>query len=111
MFKGLGQMANLFKQAQEIGGKMQQLKEEMANWRVQGAAGGGLVEVEINGLGAATSVKIDPSLMSGGDQELLESLLAGAITQANDRLKERQAREMSEITGGMDMGALGNMLG
>ncbi|MEZ6108333.1 MAG: YbaB/EbfC family nucleoid-associated protein [Pirellulaceae bacterium] len=43
-------------------------------------------------------MKIDPSLMSGGDQELLESLLAGAITQANDRLKERQAREMSEIT-------------
>lgn len=111
MFKGLGQMASLLKQAQEIGGKMQQLKEQMVTWRITGSAGGGLVEIEINGLGEATRVKIDPSLFSSGDAELVESLMAGAITQANERLKEKQAQEMGALTGGVDLGMLGDVFG
>ncbi|MEZ6108334.1 MAG: hypothetical protein R3B96_20125 [Pirellulaceae bacterium] len=52
MFKGLGQMANLFKQGARDRRVDAAAQGGMANWRVQGAAGGGLVEVEINGLQA-----------------------------------------------------------
>ena len=66
MFKGLGNLANigaLMKQAQEMGGKMQALQEELKTKRATGAAGGGLVEVEVNGLGEVLAVRIDPSLV------------------------------------------------
>ncbi len=46
MLKGLGNLANigsLMKQAQEMGGKMQQLTEELKTKRVTGSAGAGLV--------------------------------------------------------------------
>ena len=65
MFKALGNLANigtLMKQAQEMSGRMQALQEQLKTKRATGAAGGGLVEVEVNGLGEALAVRIDPSL-------------------------------------------------
>ena len=44
MFKGLGNLANigaLVKQAQEMGGRMQALQEELKTKKATGAAGGG----------------------------------------------------------------------
>ena len=51
VFKGLGNLASLMKNAGEISGKMGQMSEELKSKRVTGAAGGGMVEVEANGLG------------------------------------------------------------
>ena len=44
MFKGLGQMASLLKQAQQMGGRLREMNEKMAAWRVLGSAGGGMVD-------------------------------------------------------------------
>jgi DNA-binding protein YbaB len=46
VLKGLGNLANigsLMKQAQEMGGRMQAMQEELRAKRATGAAGGGLV--------------------------------------------------------------------
>ena len=62
VFKALGNLANigaLMKQAQEMGGRMQALQEQLKTKRATGSAGGGLVEVEVNGLGEALAVRID----------------------------------------------------
>src|SRR5262245_43842436 len=78
VLKGLGQLAQLpalLKQAQEMGGKLEQLQFELKAKRVTGAAGGGLVEVDCNGLGDALAVRIDAALVERGDRELLEDLL------------------------------------
>ena len=62
MFKGLGILAGLIKQAQQIGGQMGQMTEEMKKRRVTGSAGGGMVEVEVNGLMEVLRCHIDPQL-------------------------------------------------
>ena len=64
MFKGIANLAGLIKQAQQIGGQMGQLTEEMKKRRVEGAAGGGMVEVELNGLMEVLACRIDPELFA-----------------------------------------------
>jgi DNA-binding YbaB/EbfC family protein len=115
VFKGLGQLAQLpalLKQAQEMGGKLEQLQAELKAKRVTGAAGGGLVEVDCNGLGDAIAVRIDPALIERRDRELLEDLLPAAINAARQKSKELHAEMMQQLTGGITLpGGLSDMLG
>jgi DNA-binding YbaB/EbfC family protein len=113
VFKGLGNLAQLpalLKQAQEMGGKMEQLTAELKAKRVTGAAGGGLVEVDCNGLGDALAVRIDPSLIEKQDRELIEDLLPGAINAARQKAKELHVEMMQQVTGGLNLPGLGDMM-
>ena len=113
MFKGLANLANLpalLKQAQEMSGKMAQLTAELKTKRVTGAAGGGLVEVEANGLGEALAVRIDPSLIEKQDRELLEDLLPAAFNAAQQKAKELHAESVQQITGGLELPGLSEAL-
>lgn len=100
----------MLKQAQEMGGRLQQLTEQLKTKRVTGAAGGGLVEVEANGVGEVLAVRIDPSLFEKQDRELLEDLLPAAIRAAQEKAKELHAEAMSELTGGLNVPGLSDML-
>ena len=114
MLKGLGNLAdlgNIMKQAQEMGGKMQQLTEELKTKRVVGNAGGGLVEVEANGVGEVLAVRIDPTLMEKQDRELLEDLLPAAFNSAQQKAKQLHAERMQELTGGLNLPGLNEALG
>ena len=44
-------MGNILKQAQQMGGRLKELNEQMKGERVKGSSGGGMVEVEMNGKG------------------------------------------------------------
>ncbi len=41
MFKGLGNIASLMRQAQQMGGQMQEIQEKLKSQRAEGSAGGG----------------------------------------------------------------------
>ena len=75
MLKGLGNIAALMKNAQNIGGKMGEIGDELKAKRVSGSAGGGMVTVEANGLGHILSVKLDPVLVEKQDAEMIQDLL------------------------------------
>jgi DNA-binding YbaB/EbfC family protein len=114
MFKGLGNLANLgslMKQAQEMGGKMQQLTEELKTKRVTGSAGAGMVEVEANGMGDILAVRIDPALFAKQDREMVEDLLPAAINAAQQKSKELYSEQMKSLTGGMNLPGLSEALG
>jgi DNA-binding YbaB/EbfC family protein len=109
VFKGLASLANLpaiLKQAQEMGGKLEQLNAELKTKRVTGAAGGGMIEVEVNGLGEALAVRLDPELIAKQDRELLEDLLPAAINAARQKARQLHAESMSQLTGGMQFPGL-----
>jgi len=110
MFKGLGNIGNIMKQAQEMGGKMQQLNESLKSQRVIGSAGGGMVEVEANGLGEALAVRIDPALIKKQDRELLEDLLPAAFNSAQQKCKALHAEQMQALTGGMNLPGMDEIL-
>ena len=92
MFKGLGNLANLgglMKQAQEMGSRLQEVNSQLSSKRVSGSAGGGLVEVEMTGVGEVIRVKIDHSLMEKADGEMIEDL---HVIEAKKLLKRAGAQ-------------------
>jgi nucleoid-associated protein EbfC len=110
VFKGLGNFASILKQAQEMGSRMQALSDELRTKRATGAAGGGLVEVEVNGLSEVLQVRLDPKLFAGGDRELAEDLVLAAVNQALAKAKELHVEAMQSLTGGIDMPGLNDAL-
>ena len=113
MFKGLGSLTSfgaLLKQAQEMGSKMQALNEELKTKRAVGHAGGGLVEVEVNGLAEVLAVRIDPSLVEKRDREMIEDLLPAAFNAAQRKAKQLYADAMQSITGGLPVPGLQDAL-
>jgi DNA-binding YbaB/EbfC family protein len=103
MFKGLSNLGALLRQAQNIGGRMQELNEELRKQRAVGTAGGGMVEVEINGLLEVLRCRIDESLVGQGDRELIEDLVATAVNQAIAKGRQLHADALRELTGGIDL--------
>lgn len=102
MFDGLKNLGNLgavLKQAQEIGAKLQGLKEELRTRRAQGSAGGGMVTVEVNGLCEVLSCRIDPSLVKPEDREMLEDLIVAAVNQAFTKAKDLHAEALQGAAG------------
>ena len=111
MFKGLANLAQIMKQAQEAQSRMGELKERLGRLTVEGAAGGGLVKVEMNGQQEVLGCQIDESLLRPEDREMLEDLVVAATNEALRKLKEATAEQFSQIAGGMDLGAMKDMLG
>lgn len=99
-----GAMGNLMQQAQQMQQKMQAMQEEMARLEVTGEAGGGMVKVTLNGKHEGRKVQLDPDLLKD-DKDLLEDLVAAAITDASHKLERTQKEKMSEVTGGMNLPA------
>jgi len=110
MFKGLGDMAGMLKQAQEMKKKMEELKENAAKLRIEASAGGEMVKVEVSGDMKLTSLTIDPSLIVSGDQEMIEDLVVSAVNMGLEKMKSAQQEEMAKLTGGIDMSGMGDAL-
>lgn len=110
MFKGLGQLASLMKQAGEIQGRMKEIQENLRKLKVEGAAGGGMVTVEMNGHQQLISCRIEPSLFESHDREMIEDLVIAAVNQAAEKCKQMVAEEMGKLSQGLDVGALGDTL-
>lgn len=106
MFKEMAGLGSLLKHANEIQGRMQGLSDELRSRRATGSAGGGMVEIEVNGLVEVLRCHIDPKLLAQGDCELLEDLVATAMSQAVAKSKELHAEVVKSITGGMSFPGL-----
>jgi DNA-binding YbaB/EbfC family protein len=110
MFKGIGNLASLMKSAQQMGGKMQEIQGQLKAVRAIGAAGGGMVEIEVNGLGEALRARLDPTLFASGDREMLEELLVAAINQAQAKAKQLHREAMQSMTEGLNLPGLNEVL-
>jgi DNA-binding YbaB/EbfC family protein len=109
VFKGISNLANignLMKQAQEMGTKMQALQDQLKSRRATGNSGGGLIEVDVNGLGDVLAVRIDPALIERRDREMIEDLLPAAVNAAQAKAKQMHAEAMQSIAGDLPIGGL-----
>jgi len=98
--KNLGQM---MKQAQEMQAKMGEMQERMDQMEVTGESGGGMVSVTLTGKGEMRGLKVDPSLMSPTEAEVLEDLIVAAHNDAKARVEAKVQEEMSQLTGGLNL--------
>lgn len=114
MFKGLqglSALGSLLRNAGEIGDRMKQLSDKLRESRVRGSAGGGMVEVEMNGVVELLSVRIDPELIAKNDRELIEDMIVAAVNQAIAKAKQAHADEIRAMTSGVDIPGLEQAMG
>ena len=96
-------LGNMLKQAQQMQAKMQEMQAELEAREVQGAAGGGMVTVTLNGKSELKSIKIDPALMKEDEREVLEDLIKAAHADAKQRVEREMAEQMQKLTAGMPL--------
>ncbi len=100
-------MSGMMKQVQKMQKKMMQLQEEIAQRRVEGTAGGGMVTAVVDGKLNVVEVRIDPAVVDPEDVEMLEDLVLAAVNQGQQKAQEMIEREMGQLTGGLNVPGLG----
>jgi DNA-binding YbaB/EbfC family protein len=93
----------MMKQAQQMQERMQ---KEMADLKVEGNAGGGMVTVVMNGAKQVQSLKIDPEVVSKDDVAMLQDLIVAAINDAHRRADEQMSQKMGGMMGGLKIPGL-----
>ncbi len=100
---GPSNMQSMIKQAQKMQEDMAAKQEELEAREYDVAAGGGVVNVKINGKKEVLSVRIDPEVVDPDDVETLEDLIIAAMNEAIKTVESVSAEEMAKITGSMSI--------
>jgi len=98
-----GGMAGLMKQANQMQMKMKKAQEELATREFNGTSGGGAVTAKVNGDNKILALTITEDVMKSGDVEMLQDLVISAVNDALKTAKDESAKEMSKITGGLNI--------
>lgn len=98
---------NNFQQILEMGQQVQarltQLQSELGQKTVSSSSGGGMVTATADGKGRIRALKIDPSVVQGGDVEMLEDLVLAAVSEAQNRAQQLYEEEVRKLSGGFPM--------
>ena len=98
--KNLGQ---LMIQAQQMQAKMAEMQAQLEAVEMTGAAGGGMVELTLNGKGDVKRVKIDKAVADPAEVEVLEDLIVAAFNDARAKVNAYAEGEMQKLTGGLQL--------
>ena len=101
--KGMPNMGQLMKQAQQIQTKMAKLQEDLGDRTVEASSGGGMVIAVANGRQEVLSVKIEPEVIDPDDAEMLQDLIIAAVNDALTKAKDMVNEEMGKLTKGMNI--------
>ena len=94
---------NLVKQAQQLQEKITNIQEEIGKKTVTATAGGGMIEVVVNGRQEVLSIKVDPEVVDSDDIEMLQDMLVAAVNKGLSDAKQMMTDALAGIAGGMQI--------
>lgn len=100
---------SIMQQAQQMQAKMAEIQEQLANKSITGSAGGGMVNVTVNGRGDVLGVTIEDALLGSEEKEMLQDLIVAATNDGLRKAKELGKQEMQQLTGGLNIPGLSNL--
>ena len=103
---GAKDMQKQLRQLQAMQAEMEEKQAELEKKELTTTAGGGAVQVTINGKKEITGLVIDKDVVDPDDVEMLQDLVTAAVNEAIRQITELEETEMNSITG-----ALGGMGG
>jgi DNA-binding YbaB/EbfC family protein len=106
-----GGRPDMRQQIMKLQEQMLETQEALGEQTVSATAGGGVVEVVVNGHQRIESITIDPEVVDPEDVEMLQDLIMAAINEGLERSQSLAAEQMAGLTGGLDLGSLGGILG
>ena len=98
--KNIGQ---LMKQAQAMQEKMAEMQAQLEALEMTGVAGGGTVQLTLNGKGDLKKVAIDKVLVDPEEVEVLEDLIVAAFNDARRKVSAHAEQKMQKLTGGLQL--------
>ena len=105
--KGMGggpqNMSAMLRQAQKMQEDMEALQADLDSREYDISAGGGAVELKINGKKEVLEINIKPEIVDPDDIEMLSDILVAAVNEAIKRVEETNSAEMSKITGNIGL--------
>ena len=107
-FQGMpgGNMQALARQAQKMQQKMMEMQAELEAREYEATAGGGVVTAKVNGKKELLALTIKPEAVDPDDVEMLEDTVMAAVNEALRTASETTEKEMSKLTGGMNIPGL-----
>ncbi len=99
MFEGfdMSKMSEMMSQMQD---KAKEIQEQSKNVQFTAKAGGGLVELTVNGTGEVVDLNIDDTMMD--DKAYLQILLMSAMNDATKMVEENKKSQAMGMMGGMN---------
>ncbi|MBQ9885490.1 MAG: YbaB/EbfC family nucleoid-associated protein [Lachnospiraceae bacterium] len=99
-----GSMGNIMKQAQRMQRQMEAAQKELEEKEFTAAAGGGAVEVTVTGKKELKAIRLSEEVVDPDDIEMLQDLIIAAINEAFHKVDEESDKNLSGISGGLNMG-------
>ena len=108
--KGMGggpqNMQAMLRQAQKMQEDMAAKQAELDAREYDVSAGGGVVNVKINGKKEILAIDLKPEIVDPDDIETLTDILMAGVNEAIKTVEKTNAAEMDAITGSMNMPGL-----
>ena len=92
---------DILKNAKQIQEQVGSIQEKLGLISVTGSAGGGMVEIDVTGKMEVLAVRIKAEAVDPDDITMLEDLVAAAMTQAMEKIREKITGEIGSLAGGM----------
>jgi len=103
-------LSSIMQQAKAMQEKMARIQDDLKRKSITGSAGGGMVEVTVNGQGEVLKVSIENAVIDTKESQMLEDLIVAATNDALRKAKELSKQELSELTGGLNLPGLTNFM-
>jgi len=100
---GPSNMQQMIRQAQKMQEAMTAKQAELDEKEYTTSAGGGVVQVTINGKKEVKALTLKPEVVDPEDVEMLQDLILAAVNEAIRTVEDTNAQEMGKITGGMGL--------
>ena len=91
----------MLQKAQELKKNFEQTQAELEQLTISGAAGGGMVSADVNGMGNLKRIKIDRSVINPDDPEMLEDLVVVAVAEAQRKAADEQKLRTGKLSEGL----------
>lgn len=101
--KSVANLQKMLKTAKEMQDKMQR---ELAEMKVDGSSGGGMVTVTLDGTKNLISIRIDPEVVNKKDIEMLQDLVIAAFNDAGAKVDESVSQKLGKLGLGLKIPGL-----
>jgi len=101
--KGFGDLQKMLKTAKEM---QEKLHKELAEMRVEGTSGGGMVTVTLDGQKNLISLRLDPEVVNKDDIEMLQDLIMAAFNDATAKVDENLSQKLGSLGAGFKIPGL-----
>jgi len=96
----------MMRRLQQMQASLAKAQKEIEEATAEASAGGGVVNVVVNGQPKVQSLKIDPEAVDPADVEMLEDLIVAAVNEALEKMRALQAQRLGGLTSGLNIPGL-----